>query len=292
MKKRISITSPAKINLHLEVLEKRQDGYHEIKSIFIMVSLADHIVVYKNQNNFSTSVKSVAGVPQDDNLISKAISVFQAYAGKSEGIIVDVEKKIPIGAGLGGGSSNAASTLIALNELYDTHIEQAELLKMAEALGSDVPFFCGRPAAAVAGRGERIYPISSRNEFQIALIYPDIKISTAKAFLWLDAGLSASVHPSMSLSLLKQSYEELAPEKWKFFNSFSSIIQKKFPEIRHVINHFMECGALHSDVSGSGSAVFGIFLDRQKAENALERSDFKKSWLVHPLEKSPSAVLQ
>ena len=292
MKKKIRITSPAKINLHLEVLDKRQDGYHEIKSIFIMVSLSDHFVVYKNPNRFETCVHGVAEVPKEDNLIYKAVSVFQDYTSIYEGIIVDVEKKIPIGAGLGGGSSNAAYVLIALNELYNTGIEHAELSRMAEALGSDVPFFCGGPAAVVTGRGECVYPILSRNDFHIALIYPDIKISTAEAFGWLDAGVAETVHASMSSAMLKQSYEEFTPEQWEFFNSFSSIIQKKFPKIKHWINLFMECGALLSDVSGSGSAVFGIFLDRRQAETALKRAGIKKSWLTRPLEISPSAVLQ
>lgn len=288
----VKIASPAKINLHLEVLNKRKDGFHNLVSIFTMVSLCDLIEVSKHGETGQTVIRGIEEIRREEDLVFKAAALFRSYSGAAEGITIEINKQIPLAAGLGGGSSNAASTLIALNLLFETGFSEDELAHLAARLGSDVPFFCNGPSAVVTGRGEIVRPIPSRKDLCIVLVNPGIRISTAEAFVWWDAENHARSEAGISVVSMSRRYEKLSPGKWEFFNSFQSILEKKFPVIDRIIRSLLAHGACYASVSGSGSSVFGVFKSRRNAERALKKVNAGDSWIVNTLDRKPSAVLQ
>jgi len=189
MQNKIDIAAPAKINLHLEVLDKRQDGFHNLKSIFLTVDFCDflHFELMKGEKTAEIIMKGLdLDLPIEKNIVFRSINLFRERTGFSEGLKVTVEKRIPAGGGLGGGSSDAAATLLALNELAGFPLNRAALLETAAALGSDVPFFiCQTGAALVTGRGETIEPIKAPRLF-IVLVNPGFPSDTAAAYRLLD----------------------------------------------------------------------------------------------------------
>jgi 4-diphosphocytidyl-2-C-methyl-D-erythritol kinase len=153
------VLSPAKINLGLEILGRREDGYHEIRSVLAMVDLVDEISISTADDLCSTRLDGVPGVAVENNLILRAVSRFAAFTGVSSAYDIHVHKRIPAAAGLGGASSNAAATILALNAMHGSPIGEPDLHALASELGSDVPFFLGSPVAAVSGRGTDLAPL-------------------------------------------------------------------------------------------------------------------------------------
>src|SRR2546421_5029966 len=180
----MQLLAPAKINLSFEIQGRRADGFHEIETLMAPISLADRITIERageeGEIRFSCDDGSLpAG---DDNLVVRAAKLFRQRANLTSGITITLEKKIPHGAGLGGGSSDAASTLLGLNELFAAGLEQEDLLKVAADLGSDVPFFVVQSAAVCRGRGEIVTPISLKTRFQLVLLKPGFGVPTPWAY--------------------------------------------------------------------------------------------------------------
>src|SRR6266513_5450312 len=165
----MQVLAPAKINLSLKILGRRSDGFHEIETVIAPISLYDEIKVEKRSGKTGIVFRcDVPSVPQgDDNLVVRAAKAFVAKAKIDAAISIELQKKIPHGAGLGGGSSDAASTLLGLNELFEAGLEQGDLLKLAAQIGSDVPFFVVRGPAICRGRGEDVRPISVGKTFRL-----------------------------------------------------------------------------------------------------------------------------
>ena len=180
----MQLSAPAKINLSFRIKGRRADGFHEIETLMAPISLADRITIERagddGEIRFSCDDPSLpAG---DDNLVVRAAKLFRQRAGITSGITIALEKKIPHGAGLGGGSSDAASILLGLNELFDAGLDQTELLELAAQLGSDVPFFVVRSAAVCRGRGEIVTPISLGTKLHLVLLKPDFGVPTPWAY--------------------------------------------------------------------------------------------------------------
>ena len=270
MHESIRISAPCKINLHLRVLRRRADGFHNIESVFQLVSLADELTVSVSGSEGESRVLSPLMELPPVNTVSRAIELFRAETGISSGIAVDLEKRVPAGAGLGGGSSDAAATLIALDHLFETELSRVALDAMAAKIGSDVPFFLSGGAAIVEGRGERVTPIPARDDLYGVLIWPGVHSSTAEAYGLVDAwqaahGDQGAAWPAVS-ELADRYHGPIAD--WRFANSFTAPLEARYPAIQETRLALVASGAVFAEMSGSGSSVFGLFADRQTADNA------------------------
>ncbi len=293
------IEAPCKINLHLRILGKRSDGYHDLESIFMALSFGDTLgfTVFDTHDG-SCNIQMDGAVPPEKNLIHKAVAVFREYTGFSKSVSVQVGKRIPLGAGLGGGSSDAASTLIALNTLGNSKLNHAELHHLALKLGSDVPFFLNSGTAFVSGRGEKIDPVETPGSLWIVLVNPGFFSSTAGAFRLLDEYGTPGSGPAVSKQRL---IDALAadPSEWPYKNDFLPLFlsygkDSEKESYRGIFQTFRTAGALFAGLSGSGSTCFGVFKDQGVAGKAVEvfHSAGSFSKLAFPLARSGIAVLE
>jgi 4-diphosphocytidyl-2-C-methyl-D-erythritol kinase len=263
-------SAPCKINLHLKVLEKRPDGYHDIESVFQLISLADELSVsMSGERGYCEVVSPFMKLPAV-NTVSKAVVLFRELTGVDAGIRVELAKRVPSGAGLGGGSSDAAAALVSLDCLFGTGLGAEKLVPLAEKIGSDVPFFLSGAAAVVSGRGEKVSPIPARDDLFGVLVWPDVHCPTPEAYglvdRWHDAGCDAeAVWPE--LGELESLYRQ-PPRQWPFRNGFTGPVTERWPVIGEALAAIRSAGAEFSEMSGSGSAVFGLFSDEKDANSA------------------------
>jgi len=269
--KTVEIQAPAKINLHLEVGALRNDGFHEITSLFQAVSLFDRLTFDLAGKDGEIVITGDFNCPPEKNLIYRAIQLFRENTGDRRGVRVSVEKKIPSEAGLGGGSSDAAATLKALVLLLDHDPGVEALMEMAESLGSDVPFFMKYAAAAVSGRGEILEDIGTPPALEGLIVRAGGEgISTAAAYRAVDDAMAAG---KLSQGLLTKedmirSYNSLDPGKWPYYNSFMETYRNHIKPLEFIYKLLYDSGAVFSSLSGSGSALFGIFPEQGSLENA------------------------
>ncbi len=265
IKSAISLRAHAKINLHLEVLGKRSDGFHDIVSVFAPISLADELLLERIPDNDFCNVLSPFTALPEDNTITKAYKEFKNLTGIKDGISVKVLKRIPEGAGLGGGSSDAAAVLHGLNDMFSAGLGSEDLKAAALNIGSDVPFFLHGGSAIIRGRGDKIKPISitSSSYFGI-LLYPEIKSSTPRAYKLLDRKDSEILNSTFDPELFcgKDCRE------WPFFNTFEDVLFKEYPKIKKAKLDLLTYGADFALMSGAGSSVFGLFKDEKTVKNA------------------------
>ncbi|MBU2446865.1 MAG: 4-(cytidine 5'-diphospho)-2-C-methyl-D-erythritol kinase [Bacteroidetes bacterium] len=248
----MKIISRAKINLGLNIVSKRDDGYHNIETVFYPINLFDEIEFIES-DTFSIECDK-EDIPTDkSNLIWKAKDILQNEIKKEINYKVQLAKRIPSFAGLGGGSSNAAATLKALNELCNINFSKNELRELAAKIGADVPFFLEDKPCFARGRGEELFPLSDFHlDNRIIVVYPGIRISTA----WAYAQIKPK-QPKFNLSSLK-SYNNFIKNKNQIINDFEKVVFQHHPEIAEIKNILMKHGAIYSSLSGSGSAVYGI----------------------------------
>ncbi|MCD6122204.1 MAG: 4-(cytidine 5'-diphospho)-2-C-methyl-D-erythritol kinase [Spirochaetales bacterium] len=288
----IDIPAPAKINLHLEIQDKRKDGYHNLTSIFIAVSLFDRLVIRSLKDNYRCIVSGDFELKNKYNIVVRAYNRFAEKTGIKRGVSVFLKKNIPIGAGLGGGSSDAAAMIKGLNMLFNTGLSHYEKMSLAAHLGSDVPFFLNGAAALVKGKGNIIKQLIPRTEFTILLVNSGIRISTKDAFSELDE-LKYENRKTLSEGFLINSYYNKEIKDWRFYNSFYPILteNKKLQDIEKAVR---KTGPAFYGFSGSGSTFFCIFLDRKEA--ALSLTKLKKMYsfvkLCKPLDVMPKAILK
>ncbi|MBN2184064.1 MAG: 4-(cytidine 5'-diphospho)-2-C-methyl-D-erythritol kinase [Candidatus Krumholzibacteriota bacterium] len=260
---RLTILCAAKVNLYLEVLGKRPDGYHDILTFFHPVSLYDRLELEKSDGGISLS-GSDPDIPWDDrNLCWKAAGKIFTKTGFDGGVRIKVAKAIPSGAGLGGGSSDAAAVLYGLNRLYSLGLEEKELTDIALELGSDIPFFLGGRPAVGRGRGEILDEVPPLREGWIIIAKPEISISTGAAYENLKLMLTREEGIDRLNHLLK-GLKEFPGKVLSTFNSFEGPQSLKYPEIAGLLKMFKDRGAELSSLSGSGAACFALFSDRDR----------------------------
>ena len=272
------ITFPnCKINLGLKVLGKRPDGFHDIESVFYPVPIRDALEVIHTHKSIDTLKFSSSGYQissSEDNLCIKAYKLITANFGSLPSFQMHLHKAIPIGAGLGGGSANAAFTLKLLNQDLALNLSTEKLLEYAMLLGSDVPFFILNKPCFTKGRGEILHPIPlDLSGFKIIVVYPGIHISTAWAFSQLSLTGTISLINTFPISeIVKQ-----PPANWNqhLTNDFEPIVFNQYPEIKEIKRTLSEAGATYCSMSGSGSTVYALF---QKDETIS--FDFPSSYLV------------
>ena len=265
---KIKFKTPAKINLGLHIHGKREDGFHELETIFQMVSLYDDVELELLPSEIKLECDT-PGVPTDDtNLVCKAALLLrQSYQVEGKGVSIRLKKKIPFGAGLGGGSGNAAGVLMGLNRLWDLNIEREKLLALAAELGSDVPFFLTSPCALGMGRGEQLKTLKPCAKFQVLLVFPGFPVATSWVYQNLKLKLTKREN---NISILRKnlSLSDITSLGSRLYNDLEPVVIQRFPEVQVVKDELGAWGALGVLLSGSGSTVFGIFDDPEKARAA------------------------
>lgn len=271
----VRVRSLAKINLDLRVLGKQSDGFHELRTIFQTVSLADTIEI-----DFSTArssrIEIESGIP--DNLIVKAADALLSAMGTRARLQFRLQKRIPMGGGLGGGSSNAAAVLLALPALARKRVPLERLLELASQLGSDVPFFLLGGTALGLGRGTEVYPVPDLPPHPAILVCPGVHVSTADAYRALKRGLTdGRSSPIMNTfqSMIWQVGDPGAGRGWNAVNDFETVVFRQHPQLESIKGKLLKLGAQPALMSGSGSTIFGVFASRpfrDRAAGALEKS--------------------
>ena len=263
--KQMRLLTPAKINTILRILRKREDGFHEIFTHVVPISFFDELTLQEHSMkhfSFRCNLRELEG---PENLVWKALKLFEEASGRTVHLIIHLQKNIPTGGGLGGGSGNAAATLLALNRWYDEPLVEKELQELGDQLGSDVPFFLNPRPTLATGRGNILSSLPSYPLGEILLVIPSFSISTVKAYRMCKPKMCS---PSASPNTLA----ELA---LKIENQFHESLFPSYPELNQICELLLECGALAAAVSGSGSTVFGLFngsLERNFAMTQLQES--------------------
>jgi 4-diphosphocytidyl-2-C-methyl-D-erythritol kinase len=270
----ITVKAYAKINLGLDVLRKRKDGYHDVSMIMQSIDLHDTLTIQKMDTNEIRIKTNLSYLPNDQgNLVYKAAALFLETSQLSGGLDIRLQKNIPVAAGLAGGSSDAAATLMGLNELYQTNMSKRTLMDLGVKLGADVPYCIMLGTALSEGIGEVLTPLDPIPDCQILLVKPDISVSTK--YVYENLRLSDTIiHPdipSMKIALEQANIYALTKT---MDNILQSVTVPDYPIITEIKGKMKELGALTAIMSGSGPTVFGIFRDYKLADNAL--TYFKK----------------
>lgn len=265
------LKAPAKINWFLQVLGKREDNYHDIRSVMQCISLYDALIFERAD---SVDVACDLDVPLHENIVYRAASLLKKRVSYRKGARVSLKKNIPVGAGLGGGSSDAAYALLGLNMLWEIGLSSEELGSISAEIGSDVPFFLRGPFALVEGKGERVEPLEIISSAVLLLVKPRISISTSWAYSALDLlDKQELTKKPVDIKLFCQALNkrDFASLGNMFCNDFEDVVMRKYPAIRELKHRLCELGAATSAMSGSGSTVFGVFRSKNEAEKAALR---------------------
>lgn len=261
----LTIKAPAKINWFLLITGRRPDGFHEIQSFMQCVSLFDTLSFEPSPKNIT--VETGSPIPMQDNLIYKAAILLKERTSATRGVNIRLEKQIPLAAGLGGGSSDAATTLLGLNDLWNLGLSMDELITLAAELGSDVPFFVRGGPTLAAGRGELLTPCLSGPSCAIALLKPDFGVSAGFAYSRLTSySEPLTITDDLMRSITSGNANDIIP---LMKNDLEPPVTKAHPELLGIKQAFLSHGALSSLMSGSGSTVFGVFDDEADAESAI-----------------------
>lgn len=265
--------APAKLNLGLHVLQKRPDGYHDLETVFLPIAWHDTLQV-EVQDTWTFTCSDPQLPTDESNLCVKAAQRLREVSGVSSGAALHLEKLLPYGAGLGGGSSDAAHTLRLLNTLWDAGVSKAALHTIAAELGSDVAFFLEDQAMYATGRGELLEPLQDETgqpyqfPFYIVVVVPPVHVHTAVAY----SGITPNNINRPDLRSLVLS-NDLSRWQAHLVNDFEASVFARYPVIRDVKATLQSAGAGYASMSGSGSAVFGVFEDKATADQAARSFD-------------------
>lgn len=308
----VKIKTPAKINLLLHVKGKREDGYHEIVTVMQAIDLYDELLIEKAEN--LELICTSPDIPSDENnLVYKAAVKLREFTGINEGARISLKKNIPVAAGLGGGSSDAAAALYGLNRLWGLGLTVETLCGLGREIGSDIPFFIGGPTAAGYGRGDELIRLSNETDYWYLLVNPGIMISTAWVYSQVDKGGFERVSPGENwIGPLVQPNLELTKEVvhikiflpdglrldgnniWLFpYNDLEGVVIRRYPVIKKIKDEMVARGAMCALMSGSGSSVFGVFRDRDSAERAgrnMQHYEWR-TWIVKALDSCPYHIV-
>ncbi len=280
----VKLKAPAKINLSLDVLGKRPDGYHELSTVMQTVDLYDEITLTQNDSGAVTVSCDYEGVPCDDrNICAKAAYRFFDYCRLPvSGVHIDIQKTIPTQAGLAGGSSDGAAVIVGMNYLFNTKLSPKEMLDIGERVGADVPFCMEGGTKLCTGIGGTMKKVPSLHGVQIVICKPDtVSVSTAEAYQKVDA---LAKHPCYTDEMVKALYtRDMFTICATIFNDFELALQ--IPEVNEIKKIMLGCKARGAGMSGSGSAVFAIFTSERKAKQCVEalKADYPKTFLCKPI---------
>lgn len=314
--KSVKIKTPAKINLLLHIKGKREDGYHDLVTVMQAIDLYDELLIEKADN--LELISTSPDIPSDEkNLVYKAAVKLREFTGINEGARISLKKNIPVAAGLGGGSSDAAAALYGLNRLWGLGLSMETLCVLGRDIGSDVPFFIGGPTAAGYGRGDELIRLSNLTDYWYLLVNPGIMISTAWVYSQVDISsgkggfervspgenwIGPLVQPNLELTKEDVHIKIFLPDGlrldgnniWLFpYNDLEGVVIRRYPVIKKIKDEMVASGAKCALMSGSGSSVFGIFRDRDSAERAgrnMQHYEWR-TWIVKALDSCPYHIV-
>ncbi len=266
----IRVPAFAKVNLRLDVLARRADGYHELRTIFQSISLHDTLQVQRTRER-GVELEIVgdpvlAAGAQRENLVWRAAEAFRRRMSFPGGVHITLKKRIPVGRGLGGGSSDAAAALVGLLRLTKQRIATERLLEIAAGLGADVPFFLFGGRALGTSRGDEIYPLPDSRRRTLLVVSPrDTAVSTRDAYGWLDRRLTKNPGNPRLWSFCALCW---SPQEDHLSNDFEAVVFRRHPRLAHIRRVLLQGGAAEAALAGSGSAVFGIFTNPAQARRS------------------------
>ena len=274
------INAPAKINIGLDVVGKREDGYHEVKMIMQSIRLFDRLTLTRKKDPGVRLTTNLKFLPTDDNnLIVKSAKMLMKEFNLEGGLNINLEKRIPVAAGMAGGSTDAASTMIAINQMYELGLSNSQLMKRAVKIGADIPYCIMKGTALAEGIGEKLSTIPKLPNCTILIVKPKIHVSTREVY----AGLTLdenTVHPDIDLMVEDMKKKDITSLCSHIGNILESVTIPMYPEIAEIKDFMMKNGAKGSLMSGSGPTVFGIYTDKDVAVKAKEAAlkQFEKSF--------------
>lgn len=276
----LRLKARAKINWSLDILGRREDGYHWMDMLMASVELADELAI-EPADEFSLHIVGDDSLSTQDNLVLKAAQALREACGVQAGAQFTLTKLAPIGAGMGGGSADAAAALIGLNRLWETNLPMEQLLKLGLAIGADVPFLLTGGLARVGGIGEEIHPLPALPSIPLVIVQPCQALSTKEIFTAYDT-LPYVAHPKTDAAqgaLLRGDFALLSRYAGNVLQQAS---EAKRPQIAEAVAALNACGAAFATMTGSGSAVYGAFAGEQEAATAYRtlRKRWKKCWLT------------
>ncbi len=268
----------AKINIGLNIISRRQDGYHNIETIFQQIDLFDQIKVARTGNSeIIVQSDNLNLMTIEDNICYRAVKLMQKVVGINDGVNIQINKRIPIGAGLGGGSSDAAAVLNCLQQLWQIELSKEQLLEIAQQLGADVTFFLYGGTAFASGIGEKLRPITLPFNFYGVLIYPNIEISSTWAYKSYNFSLTKT---KKSIKLLHIFLNCLPVSDFKnvLSNDLEEVVFQHYPKLYEIKQQLYRQGAFFASMSGSGSTVYGLFKNYADAVEVMRF--FPKPYLI------------
>lgn len=278
----LTVRAYAKINLSLDVLGTLPNGYHEVKMVMQTVSLFDSVVLTKTASGIELG-STLGFLPNNsDNLAYAAAESFFRESGIDGGVKIFLKKHIPVGAGLAGGSSDAAAVLRGLNRMYNAHLSTRKLCEIGQALGADVPYCIIGGTRLAEGIGEKLSPLPKMPSCSVVLVKPQFSISTAWAYANIDA-CENIVHPNTEALISALSRGDLEGICSNMGNVLEDVSISRYTVLNDIKADLVSLGAIGTQMSGSGPTVFGIFSDREAAENAKEtlRQKYKTAYICH-----------
>jgi 4-diphosphocytidyl-2-C-methyl-D-erythritol kinase len=283
----LSLPSFAKINWSLRILGKRPDGYHEVRTILQTISLHDDLHFQVSGDGVITLSCNDSNIPTDnENLIVRAAYALKDRYNINEGVHIRLEKRIPAQAGLGGASSNAAVSLLALAQVWKIEAAGPELLEIATSLGADVPFFLGGGCALATGIGATISPLADSELQHLVVVTPKVGVATARAYAAISSPTLTTMNADPILSSSHEDANSRHSVPWSphgdLINDFESVIFDIEPEIRRTKETVLRAGALGALLAGSGSSVFGIFADYEAQQRAVNEIKMEVGWRIFP----------
>ena len=289
---KMQIQAPAKINLYLEIVGKRPDGYHNLQSIMHTVSLFD-ILDFEDDTSIKLTCSDTTLPVDKTNLIYKTVVKMQKTFGINKGIKIHLVKNIPTGAGLGGGSSDAAATIIALNKIWNLNKTKAELEAFAATIGADVPFFLTGGTAIVEGIGEKITKINVKNKYHFVLVKPSFGVSTAWAYSQVKLPLTNIDKIGSISKVLTEDVLTTSVAKKFFFNRFEEFVFPKYREIED-IKKYLESFGCASLMSGSGATIFALASSNKQSVDLVEKLKKRgwNAWAVSSFEVQDNAEVK
>lgn len=284
--RQIGLKAYAKINLGLDVLRKREDGYHEVRMIMQSIKLYDKLTMKKISKDEIQLSTNLGFLPNNDkNLVYKAIKLVKDEYGLTQGVKAELEKKIPVAAGMAGGSTDAAAALVGMNRLFHLKLSPQKLMELGAKLGADVPYCVMRGTALSEGIGEILTPLKPIPPCYILIAKPGINVSTRFVYENLEAD-KLTYHPDIDGMIEAIEQGELKGITDRLSNVLETVTEKKYPIISKIKQSMIENGAMNSIMSGSGPTVFGIFDDKRTAMAALKKVEeielVKNAYVVEP----------
>jgi 4-diphosphocytidyl-2-C-methyl-D-erythritol kinase len=285
-KRSVRLPAFAKINLCLHVMGKRSDGYHELRTIFQAISLRDTLEISIDpggSGQLSLSCNDVALPLGPDNLVWRAIEAIGPEIGFRGSISVQLDKKIPVARGLGGGSSDAAATLIGMMRMTKSQVPLPRLMEIAASLGADVPFFLFGGRALAVSRGDEIYPLPNVPKRTILVVSPrDIGVSTKDAYQWISAELTKTARPSKIWGFCALCWSR---QGGSLSNDFEGPVFSRYPRLGEIRDALLKRGAADAALAGSGSAVFGVFRNPAQARRTARAFPEDSVFVVETLSR-------